>query len=75
MMRLDSEITNDLDESDEKQLLLQVEKYITQEKPQALILEHADNHAARFCAEVDGDIGSRHVAYRIRTPFALQSVG
>src|SRR5262249_12070073 len=43
-------------------------------QPQPLVLEHADNHTARFGAEVDGDISSRHAAYRIRTLSALQSV-
>jgi D-glycero-beta-D-manno-heptose-7-phosphate kinase len=39
MMRLDSEITDDLSESDENELLDAVEKYISIEKPNALILE------------------------------------
>src|SRR5688500_2327132 len=39
MMRLDSEITDDLSESDENELLDAVEKYISIEKPDALILE------------------------------------
>ena len=39
MMRLDSEITDDLTDGDEIELLSAVEKYIAVEKPQALILE------------------------------------
>ena len=39
MMRLDSEITNDLADSDEAELLSSVEKFIKEEKPHALILE------------------------------------
>ena len=39
MMRLDSEITDDLTDGDEVELLTAVEKYISVEKPQALILE------------------------------------
>jgi rfaE bifunctional protein kinase chain/domain len=39
MMRLDSEITSDLTEADEEQLIKKVRQYITEEKPQALILE------------------------------------
>ena len=39
MMRLDSEITHDLGEKDESDLLASVEKYILKEKPEALILE------------------------------------
>jgi D-glycero-beta-D-manno-heptose-7-phosphate kinase len=39
MMRLDSEITNDLSEEDESKLLNKVEEYIVAEKPQAIILE------------------------------------
>jgi rfaE bifunctional protein kinase chain/domain len=39
MMRLDSEITNDLSSGDQEELLHQVEEYIRKEKPQALILE------------------------------------
>ena len=39
MMRLDSEITNDLTEQDEAELLDAVEKFIKEEKPEALILE------------------------------------
>lgn len=39
MMRLDSEITNDLSEADENELLGAVENYLIKEKPQALILE------------------------------------
>lgn len=39
MMRLDSEVTNDLSQQDEAELLAAVEKYIREEKPQALILE------------------------------------
>lgn len=39
MMRLDSEITNDLSAGDEAELLKSVENYLTTEKPQAVILE------------------------------------
>src|SRR5205085_8475921 len=39
MMRLDSEITHDLDEQSETELIASVEKFITNEKPEALILE------------------------------------
>jgi D-glycero-beta-D-manno-heptose-7-phosphate kinase len=39
MMRLDSEITYDLSELDEEELFTSVEKFIEEEKPQALILE------------------------------------
>jgi D-glycero-beta-D-manno-heptose-7-phosphate kinase len=39
MMRLDSEITHDLSEMDEAELFTSVEKFIEEEKPQALILE------------------------------------
>lgn len=39
MMRLDSEITNDLSSADEAELVAAVEDYLTTEKPQALILE------------------------------------
>jgi D-glycero-beta-D-manno-heptose-7-phosphate kinase len=39
MMRLDSEITNDLSSNDENELIDAVEKYIVSEKPRALILE------------------------------------
>jgi D-glycero-beta-D-manno-heptose-7-phosphate kinase len=39
MMRLDSEITNDLTEQDEAELLEAVEKFLIEEKPEALILE------------------------------------
>jgi rfaE bifunctional protein kinase chain/domain len=39
MMRLDSEITSDLDEQDEQLLLEKVELFLSIEKPQALILE------------------------------------
>lgn len=39
MMRLDSEVTNDLSEEDEQQLLAAVQEYVTKEKPQAIILE------------------------------------
>lgn len=39
MMRLDAEITNDLDEADETKLLNQVEKYVTSEKPDVVIIE------------------------------------
>ena len=39
MMRLDSEITHDLDAQDERELLDSVERFIKGEKPQALILE------------------------------------
>ena len=39
MMRLDAEITNDLNEEDEKQLVASVERYLVEEKPQAVILE------------------------------------
>jgi rfaE bifunctional protein kinase chain/domain len=38
-MRLDAEITHDLTEQDESELLSTVEKFIAEEKPQALILE------------------------------------
>jgi rfaE bifunctional protein kinase chain/domain len=39
MMRLDSEVTADLDNEDEQELLQQVEQYLDTEKPHALILE------------------------------------
>lgn len=39
MMRLDSEVTNDLSEADEQQLLAAVREYVTKEKPRAIILE------------------------------------
>ena len=39
MMRLDSEITHDLEEKDEYELFDAVEKFISKEKPDALILE------------------------------------
>lgn len=39
MMRLDAEITHDLADESEQQLLGSVEQYILQEKPQAVILE------------------------------------
>jgi len=39
MMRLDSEITNDLSEQDEAELLSAVEKFVKEEKPDAVILE------------------------------------
>jgi D-glycero-beta-D-manno-heptose-7-phosphate kinase len=39
MLRLDSEITHDLSEPDEAELFASVEKFIGEEKPQALILE------------------------------------
>jgi len=39
MMRLDSETTKDLTAADEQALLQQVEQYILQEKPQAIVLE------------------------------------
>ena len=39
MMRLDAEITKDLDVSDENKLLEQVEKYMIDENPQVLIFE------------------------------------
>jgi rfaE bifunctional protein kinase chain/domain len=39
MMRLDSEITNDLDEGDEAELVASVERFLIKEKPQAMILE------------------------------------
>src|SRR6476620_12266769 len=39
MMRLDAEITHDLTEQDEAELISVVEKFISEEKPQALILE------------------------------------
>ena len=39
MMRLDSEITHDLSADDESELLDAVERYISAEKPQALVLE------------------------------------
>lgn len=39
MMRLDAEITKDLDVSDENKLLQQVEKYMIDENPQVLIFE------------------------------------
>lgn len=39
MMRLDAEITTDLSAQDQSALLQQVEKYLTREKPQIIILE------------------------------------
>ena len=39
MMRLDSETTKDLTGADEQALLKQVEQYILEEKPQAIVLE------------------------------------
>jgi D-glycero-beta-D-manno-heptose-7-phosphate kinase len=39
MMRLDSEITHDLSEQDETELLAAIEKFIENEQPEALILE------------------------------------
>lgn len=39
MMRLDSEITTDITDDLEQQLLQKVEQYITEEKPHAIILE------------------------------------
>ena len=39
MMRLDAEILDDLDESDEEKLQNQIEKYITTEKPDIVIFE------------------------------------
>lgn len=39
MMRLDSETTKDLQQHDERALLKQVEQYILQEQPQAIVLE------------------------------------
>lgn len=39
MMRLDAEITKDLQEEDEKKLLQQVEQFIIREKPQVIIFE------------------------------------
>lgn len=39
MMRLDSEITKDLDENDELQLLGRVEAYLAEQQPKAIILE------------------------------------
>lgn len=39
MMRLDSEITRDLEERDEEQLLEAVEQFILKEKPEAIIFE------------------------------------
>ncbi|MDF2189808.1 PfkB family carbohydrate kinase [Paraflavitalea sp. CAU 1676] len=39
MMRLDSETTKDLAGADEQALLKQVERYILEEKPQAIVLE------------------------------------
>ena len=39
MMRLDAEITNDIDETDEEKLQNQIEKFITTQKPDVVILE------------------------------------
>ncbi len=39
MMRLDAELTNDIDENDEEKLQSQIEKFITTEKPNVVILE------------------------------------
>jgi rfaE bifunctional protein kinase chain/domain len=39
MMRLDAEITNDLDSEEEKELLHAVERFIKEQHPQAIILE------------------------------------
>jgi D-glycero-beta-D-manno-heptose-7-phosphate kinase len=39
MMRLDAEITKDLDVNDENKLLEQVEKYLVDEKPEVIIFE------------------------------------
>jgi rfaE bifunctional protein kinase chain/domain len=39
MMRLDSEVTNDLSAGDESELLSKIEEYILSERPQAMILE------------------------------------
>jgi len=39
MMRLDSEITNDLSDEDEQLLLQTVEQYVAAEKPSAIVLE------------------------------------
>ncbi len=60
MMRLDAEITNDLEDQDEKLLLLRIEKFITREDPDVLIFEDYNkgvlteniiHHAMAWCKQ------------------------
>src|SRR5829696_6498420 len=43
-------------------------------QPQSFVLKNADNYAARFGAEIDGNVSGRHAAYRIRRVSNLQSI-